>query len=757
MENQGPQLGARGVSGQSTTTSFDGILRSTAAADTNALSDEAVISSTPIAPEHVVLNDRPGWRIVTSKLGISIMVALVLIASVVTLVQRANRPVVVEGGKFDSLQLPLGTVAGEETLPLGTAQTLLVNGQLKVSNSVVLSPSEQPTNPLAGQLYFDEVTNQMAYYNGSEFMNVGGTTIVQNTTNVTTAGSGGGLTAVGGTANTIPKFTGSQRLGNSIITDDGATVTVGGDLNLASASAAPLSDLMLWPDNPTPTIPADPGDDEAVEIGVKFNTDVSGFIKGIRFYKGTINTGTHIGNLWSSNGALLATATFANETADGWQEVRFSTPVAVAAETTYVASYFAPDGHYAVDTNYFTSGGVDNGSLHALRHGADGGNGVFRYNATSAFPTQGFGGANYWVDVIFAPNPAPPRLRMNGVQIASSDLSNNGELAKRGASQVFTGNNTFRSSSDSTSSFSIQNASGEQMFTVDTANQRLYVGTISPGDTVGVLLVLSNRINLDDPPGVEGAMYYNRAERQFRCYRDGVWSSCGTLDTSFGFEQYDDFMGGQTTSFTGNDIGQLGWHAAAIGANGVLDYNPSTPTPDATRPGILWLQTPAVANQGTTFILGNGGNGSMLIAKDNIVRTAVAVGATTNQVVRIGLHNQTTATTQPLSGVWWEADPAASTFWRHCRGDGATATCGVSSIPITADTWVRLEIRVTSTGAGVSSAVFIINDITYNITTVTIDSTNRVSPAFSCYTTTGTAQNCYWDYFQLKGTGATVR
>ena len=46
----------------------------------------------------------------------------------------------------------------------------------------------------------------------------------------------------------------------------------------------------------------------------------------------------------------LATATFTNETATGWQQANFASPVAVTAGTTYVASYLAPNGHYASDT-----------------------------------------------------------------------------------------------------------------------------------------------------------------------------------------------------------------------------------------------------------------------------------------------------------------------------------------------------------------------------------------------------------------------
>ena len=54
-------------------------------------------------------------------------------------------------------------------------------------------------------------------------------------------------------------------------------------------------------------------------------------------------------------GTLLASATFSGETASGWQEVQFATPVAITANTTYVASYYTPSGFYSVTRPYFTS------------------------------------------------------------------------------------------------------------------------------------------------------------------------------------------------------------------------------------------------------------------------------------------------------------------------------------------------------------------------------------------------------------------
>ena len=128
---------------------------------------------------------------------------------------------------------------------------------------------------------------------------------------------------------------------------------------------------------------------------------------GIRFYKSSANTGTHVGNLWGTNGTLLSSATFTNETASGWQQVLLGTPVAISSNTVYVASYHTTNGHYSEDDNYFASGGVDNPPLHALADGASGGNGVYVYSSTSSLPNQTWSSASYWVDVVLQPTGAP--------------------------------------------------------------------------------------------------------------------------------------------------------------------------------------------------------------------------------------------------------------------------------------------------------------------------------------------------------------
>ena len=186
---------------------------------------------------------------------------------------------------------------------------------------------------------------------------------------------------------------------------DGGSPQQSATKQLSITVTAPPTFYSIWNASTVPGT-VDAGADSPVELGVKFKADVNGTIAGIRFYKSSANTGTHVGNLWSGSGTLLATATFSGETASGWQQVNFSTPVSITAGAVYLASYHVNTGHYSVNLNYFATAGVDNAPLHALQNGVSGLNGVFGYGSTSAFPTNGFNSSNYWVDVVFSPSAA---------------------------------------------------------------------------------------------------------------------------------------------------------------------------------------------------------------------------------------------------------------------------------------------------------------------------------------------------------------
>lgn len=191
--------------------------------------------------------------------------------------------------------------------------------------------------------------------------------------------------------------------GKSILSVDTINNTVSsGSINLASAAAGASADVSMWTDTTTPSI-IDSGDDGNLELGTKFRSSVTGRVTGVKFYKSAANTGTHIGNLWSSNGTKLATVTFTGETSSGWQYATFASPVYITANTTYIISYFAPAGRFSKDPGYFGAAHT-NGPLTALQSGTDGDNGVYAYSSNSTFPTDPSGSGNYWVDVIFQPD-----------------------------------------------------------------------------------------------------------------------------------------------------------------------------------------------------------------------------------------------------------------------------------------------------------------------------------------------------------------
>ena len=129
-------------------------------------------------------------------------------------------------------------------------------------------------------------------------------------------------------------------------------------------------------------------DNSAVELGVKFRSDVAGFITGIRFYKTSGNTGTHTGTLWSTAGSNLATVTFTGESGErlAGGDLRRARRHRRRHHLRRVVPHHRP-ASYAIGTSFATAG-VDNPPLHALQDGVDGANGVYRYGGGGVVPDE---------------------------------------------------------------------------------------------------------------------------------------------------------------------------------------------------------------------------------------------------------------------------------------------------------------------------------------------------------------------------------
>ncbi len=179
------------------------------------------------------------------------------------------------------------------------------------------------------------------------------------------------------------------------------------------------------------------GSGSAVELGVKLRSATPGKITAIRAYR---TAGYHPATtvtLWSDTGVALATQTMpaASFTSGDWQTVNLSQPVTITPGVTYVASYFANDGAYAYAGSYFNSDVVA-GSLTAPSSASSGGNGVYRYGATSGFPTSTYSSANYWVDVDFVPTQKPQSIFASPMQSVATGSDSPAEVGVKFKSSV---------------------------------------------------------------------------------------------------------------------------------------------------------------------------------------------------------------------------------------------------------------------------------------------------------------------------------
>ncbi|HEV2780964.1 MAG TPA: DUF4082 domain-containing protein [Actinophytocola sp.] len=186
----------------------------------------------------------------------------------------------------------------------------------------------------------------------------------------------------------------------AVVTLVAAGLTVG----LAGAASGTTFES-LWPDTATPR-KITSLDTRSVELGVRFKAVTSGRVVGIQFYKGPDNTGTHTGTLWNLRGERLATVTFTDETESGWQQALFDQPVQISANTTYVASYHAPNGRYSRDMGYFWRP-HQSGNLLAPRSSWFAFNGVRGYGP--GMPKLGdWWASNFWVTPLFTTDSEPP-------------------------------------------------------------------------------------------------------------------------------------------------------------------------------------------------------------------------------------------------------------------------------------------------------------------------------------------------------------
>jgi Domain of unknown function (DUF4082) len=157
----------------------------------------------------------------------------------------------------------------------------------------------------------------------------------------------------------------------------------------------------------TPTNP-NASDGTAYELGLKFQSSIAGQIAAIRFWKSASETGTHIGKIWTVGGTTpLATITFSNETASGWQEQELSTPLNIQANVIYIVSVNS-NNYFPITYDVFGSA-IVNGNLSSI---ADNNNGLF--GSAGSLPTNSYRNSNYFCDIGFVAAAIPTITKVGG-------------------------------------------------------------------------------------------------------------------------------------------------------------------------------------------------------------------------------------------------------------------------------------------------------------------------------------------------------
>lgn len=182
------------------------------------------LSGTPNSSVVMAANQKGDslWVRLVKRADIILAILLVLAGVGLFLIVSQNNDEQPTGtsGRFNTVNVPLEDLSSGQAVDFGDYK-VLINGSLQANGDFILSPSEQPANATPGQIYYDQISNVLSYYNGTEFVAV----------------DGGGVATLQGRAGDIT-LTGADGI---TVTDDGAgNITLTGS---GAGSAAGVSSL----------------------------------------------------------------------------------------------------------------------------------------------------------------------------------------------------------------------------------------------------------------------------------------------------------------------------------------------------------------------------------------------------------------------------------------------------------------------------------------------------------------------------------
>ena len=174
----------------------------------------------------------------------------------------------------------------------------------------------------------------------------------------------------------------------------------------AAAAPPPACPCSIW-SAVRDAAPRPSPDTSAVELGSQVPLATWRVqVTGVRFYKGTGNTGTHLRHLWSGTGTLLGDGDVHRRDRDRLAAGRLSRRRWRSRRTRPT---WRPTTRRSVgtptDAGYFAASGCRQCAVARADRRSDGANGVYRYGTGGGFPTCAYQSSNYWVDVVFTAAP----------------------------------------------------------------------------------------------------------------------------------------------------------------------------------------------------------------------------------------------------------------------------------------------------------------------------------------------------------------
>ena len=353
-----------------------------------------------------------------------------------------------------------------------------------------------------------------------------------------------------------------------------------------------------------------------------------------------------------------------------------------------------------------------------------------------------------WADCITAPGGATLQSAYDGSGTPATITTTSGTKT-----MLFKAGSGF----DAAALFDIQDAAGVSMFTVDTTNDRVYVGDSAP-DAVGSVLVLDTKNTTGNPTGVDGAMYYNSEDKNFKCYKNGLWADCSFASLRSEWVLQEDFLDQGVATAT---IGTYEWTLTDTSTSTEAKVSAAADASNRDRWGIYQTTTAATAGGGNMLRLDPNGMagtpGNMTVEFDHGPSNAAAA-AGTQTTVRIGLMNGTTTSADPTDGIYFQyATTTTAGNWFRCTQNNNAVTCTDTGVArtLTLNTYQRFKFVTNAAGTSVE---FFIDEASVGVNNTNLPANTRpIGPGIGMHTAAATIQAWKIDYYQIKRNLTTLR